>query len=195
MSRVPAVLAAAARGELPAWARVDERRLRHIANVASLMDQWSGALALSAVEQDRWRAAAWLHDALRRAPAAELVPLVSAEFRDLPRRMLHGPAAAARLRAEGVSDEPLLLAISHHTIGHPDFDILGQALYAADFLEPGRTFDPLVRASLRARMPDALAEVVPGIVRLRLIHLLRSGHRIRPETLSFWNALTSHARA
>lgn len=194
MKRTPPVLAAAARGELPPWARIDELRRAHSANVAALLDGWAGALALTAAERERWRAAAWLHDALRCAPPAELTPHVPAEFRDLPPRMLHGPAAAARLRSEGVADEALLLAIGHHTIGHPDFDPLGRALYAADFLEPGRTFDPLLRAALRARMPHALAEVVPEVVRLRLIHLLRTGRTIRPETLAFWNAL-AHARA
>ena len=195
MRGVPAVLTAAARGELPAWARVDERRLRHIANVAALMDEWAAALALPEPDIERWRAAAWLHDALRLAPASELLPFIPAEYRILPARMLHGPAAAARLRGEGVADESLLLAISHHTIGHPAFDLLGQALYAADFLERGRTFDPLLRASLRARMPAALPQVVPEIVRRRLVHLLRSGRRIRPETLAFWNALAESGHA
>jgi 2-amino-4-hydroxy-6-hydroxymethyldihydropteridine diphosphokinase len=192
---MPAVLRDAARGELPPWACVDEPRRRHLAGVAGLMAEWAVVLALPPAEQERWRAAAWLHDALRLAAVAELQPLVPPDFRDLPARMLHGPAVATRLRQEGVADEPLLLAISHHTIGHPDFDALGRALYAADFLEPGRAFDPLLRASLRSRMPDAMAKVVPTIVQLRLIHLLRSGRRIRTETLAFWNSLTDHARA
>jgi 2-amino-4-hydroxy-6-hydroxymethyldihydropteridine diphosphokinase len=195
LNEVPLVLRAAARGELPDWARVDQPRRRHIAGVAGLLGQWAEALALSTAEQARWRAAGWLHDALRLAPARELLPLVPSEHRDLPPRMLHGPAAAARLRQDGVRDEALLLAISHHTVGHPDFDILGEALYAADFLEPGRTFDPLLRAGLRARMPHGLGEVVPVIVRLRLMHLLRSGHRIRTETLAFWNRLAERTRA
>ena len=36
---------------------------------------------------------------------------------NLPARVLHGPAAAVRLRAEGVDDEPFLLAVAFHTIG------------------------------------------------------------------------------
>ena len=188
------VLRAAARGELPSWARVNERRRAHITSVATLMDGWAAQLALPEAERERWRAAAWLHDALRLAPAADLLPLVPTAFRDLPARMLHGPAAAALLRNDGVADEPLLLAVGHHTIGHPAFDTMGQALYAADFLEPGRTFDPLTRATLRARMPEAMAAVVAAVVRLRLIHLLRAGRAIRPETLAFWNAVAEHAR-
>lgn len=195
LNQVPPVLQAAARGELPVWARVDEVRRRHIASVAALLGQWAEALSLPTAEQERWRAAGWLHDALRLAPARELIPLVPQEFQDLPPRMLHGPAAAARLRQDGVTDEMLLLAISHHTVGHPEFDDLGRALYAADFLEPGRTFDPLLRAGLRARMPHGLSEVVPAIVRLRLIHLLRSGRRIRTETVAFWNRLAERAGA
>jgi len=159
------------------------------------MDAWAAGLGLEPAERARWRAAAWLHDSLRLAPRADLLPLVPAQYRDLPPKMLHGPAAAARLRADGVADEALLLAVAHHTLGHPEFDSLGRALYAADFLEPLRTFDPLLRASLRARMPAAMDEVIPEIVRLRLVHLLGTGRVIRAETLAFWNSLAGHARS
>jgi len=195
VSSMPAVLRAAAAGQLPSWAMVDERRRRHLGNVAALLAIWAEALGLPDSEQERWRAAGWLHDALRLASPAELLPLVEPEYRELPARVLHGPAAAARLRAEGVTDEPLLMAIGFHTLGHPDLDLLGQSLYAADFLEPGRTHDPLLRAALRARMPAALPAVVRTIVRLRLAYLLRSGRVVRPETLAFWNQLAANARA
>ena len=195
MKGVPGLLRAAATGELPAWACVDARRRRHSQGVARLLGEWADALSLPVPEGERWRAAAWLHDALRLAPPVELLPLVGPGFRELPGGMLHGPAAAARLRADGVTDDGLLLAIEYHTIGHPDFDELGRALYAADFLEPGRTFDPLGRAALRARMPAARAEVVAEIARRRIGHLLRTGRCIRPETIAFWNALVGHAGA
>lgn len=182
-------------GRLPEWAQVDQARIDHIARVATLLDEWAVALGLEERERARWRAAAWLHDALRLAPAAELRPLVPLDLHDLAAPLLHGPAAAAMLRREGVTDEGLLLAVGYHTLGHPDLDQLGRALYAADFLEPGRTFDPLVRATLRARMPASMDSVVPVILRTRIVYLLRTGHSVRGETMAFWNALTRHARA
>ncbi|MGH7445246.1 MAG: HD domain-containing protein [Longimicrobiales bacterium] len=189
------MLEAAAAGRLPDWARAGDARRAHIARVAELMDRWAAALALPAAECCRWRAAAWLHDAVREAPADELRPLAGAEFDGLPGKLLHGPAAAELLRRTGVEDEPLLTAIAYHTLGDAGFDRLGRALYAADFLEPGRSFRPAWRAVLRARMPDAIDDVVRTIVRARIDHLLESGNRIHPRTVGFWNVLAGEHRA
>ena len=190
-----AALRDAAAGRLPEWAQVDQPRIEHIERVAALLDEWALALGVGEAERSRWRAAAWLHDALRLASPGELRPLLPFELRDLAAPLLHGPAAAAMLRREGVQDEGLLLAVGYHTLGHPELDLMGRALYAADFLEPGRTFDPLVRATLRARMPAAIDSVIPAILRARIVYLLSTGRSVRPETMAFWNALSHHARS
>ena len=145
------VVCAAARGELPEWARASEKRRAHIGRVAALMGEWAAALGLPEEERTRWLAAGWLHDALREAPPEELRPLVPEEFRGLPGKLLHGPAAAERLAGE--ADPELLDAIRYHTLGSARFGRLGRALYLADFLEPGRRFEPEWTASMRARMP------------------------------------------
>jgi 2-amino-4-hydroxy-6-hydroxymethyldihydropteridine diphosphokinase len=192
---VSAALREAEQGRLPEWAQVDEERRGHIVRVAALLEDWATALTLPEGEVRRWRAAAWLHDALRGADAAEIRSLVPLHLRDLAPPLLHGPAAAELLRNEGVTDEPLLLAIGYHTLGHTGFDPCGRALFAADYLEPGRNFDPLARAALRARMPHGLDEVLPTILRARIVHLLQSGRRVRPETLAFWNTIAPQPRA
>ncbi|MBI4409109.1 MAG: HD domain-containing protein [Gemmatimonadetes bacterium] len=183
------VVADAAGGRLPPWAEATPARREHLARVAELLDRWAAALGLSDAERARWRAAAWLHDALRDADPAALRPLVPPECRGWPALLLHGPAAAARLRGDGCADEALLRAVAYHTIGHPELDELGGALYLADFLEPGRTFEPLWRAALRARMPAARSAVLQEVVGARIRHLVGSGRALRPETLGFWNSL------
>lgn len=180
---------AAADGELPAWAVVSAPRRDHIRRVATLMDEWAARLGLDAEERRRWRAAAWLHDALRDAAPDDLRPGVPEWARELPGPILHGPAVAARLEAEGAADRELLDAVAYHTLGHPALGRLGRALYLADFLEPGRPFEPAWRASLRARMPDALDDVLREVVAATIAHLLRSGRTMRPETMAFWNAI------
>jgi len=182
-------VAAAAEGVLPPWARVGPKRLEHMGRVADLMARWSEALELPAWDQARWRAAGWLHDALREADPEELRPCVPASLRDLPAAVLHGPAASERLRGEGVGDEAFLLAVAYHTLGHGSLDRLGRALYAADFLDPGRSFLPEQRASLRSRMPGEFDAVVRDVVRLRIGHLLGRGVRLGDATVEFWNAL------
>ena len=107
----------------------------------------------------------------------------------LPGGVLHGPAAAAMLREGGVTDEAFMTAVAYHTIGSPDFAVIGRALYAADFLEPGRNFRKKWRRGLRDTMPEELDVVVRTILAARIRHLIDKKRPVRPETLGFWNAL------
>lgn len=182
---------AAARGELPAWARVSPPRLAHIERVARLLSRWGEALGLSEVDRVRWTAAGWLHDALRDASKDELRRDLPAEFADLPPALWHGPAAAERLA--GHADESLLTAIRYHTLGHPRLDSLGRALYLADFLEPGRDFQIEWRAALAERVPDDPDGVLIEVLASRIQHLVASRKPIRPETAAFWSAVVTGA--
>jgi HD superfamily phosphohydrolase YqeK len=157
--------------------------------VAALMDVWAARLDLADAERARWRAAGMLHDVLREADPESLAATVEPALRAVPDSLLHGPAAAARLRAAGVGDEGLLEAVAFHTIGRAGMGTLGRMLYVADFLEPGRTFEREWRAGLRERMPDEAPAVLPEVVAARIRHLLAAGSRVRPESLGFWNAL------
>lgn len=148
------------------------------------MAEWGEELGIDGGERRRWLAAGTLHDALREASEAELREWTELEW---PLPVLHGPACAERLRAEGVEDEGLLRAVAYHTVGHPRFDLLGDVLYLADFLEPGREFLPEEREALRGRMPAELSEVRMRVLELRLGHLLRSRKRVVPETVRYWN--------
>jgi 2-amino-4-hydroxy-6-hydroxymethyldihydropteridine diphosphokinase len=188
------LIEAAAAGELPSWAEVSPKRAEHIARVAALLDEWAHAAGLAETDRQRWRAAGTLHDALHDASPKELRQTVPEIFRDLPGGMLHGPACVVRLRADGVTDEALLHAIDYHTIGHPSLGMIGSALYAADYLEPGRSHDQAVRSALRSRMPDDIDVVVPAILRDRLLDQVRRGRKIRPETVAFWNSIPNDRR-
>lgn len=190
-----ALLEDAAAGRLPPWAEAGEKRRAHMARVAALLDEWAAKLGLDEAERVRWRAAGWLHDALRDAPPERLRPLLSEPFRDLPAGYLHGPATAERLRAEGVDDTELLDAIRYHTLGWDRLGTLGLCLIAADFLEPGRVQRAEWRAALRARMPHELNAVMREVVRAKVERDLQAGEPVRPELLSLWNALVRHAEA
>lgn len=175
---------AAARGVLPEWARASEKRRAHIGRVAALLGEWADGLGLPAAERERWLAAGWLHDVLREAHPDELRPLVPQEFRALPPKLLHGPAAAERLAGE--ADAELLDAIRYHTLGSARFGRLGRALYLADFLEPGRRYEPEWTASLRARMPHEMDAVMREVVRARVRHVQESGSILHPETRALY---------
>jgi HD superfamily phosphohydrolase YqeK len=155
--------------------------------VARLMEGWAVALGLSGVETRRWRAAGILHDVLRDAPPEDLRDEVPEVYRGLLPQLLHGPAGAERLRAEGVDDEAFLRAVACHSLGHPEFDRMGRALYAADVLEPGRTFRPRWRRALRKDFPLQEEAVVRQVLEARIRRALERGHPIHAETVAFWN--------
>lgn len=171
-----------ARDGLPPWAVVSSTRAAHIGRVVALLDAWAEARGLPAGERARWRQAGWLHDALRDAPQAELEQW-SGEVAS--RGLIHGPAAAARARAEGVTDAEVLEAVAYHTVGHASWGDLGLALYAADFLEPERPFAQAERAELAARFPDERDAVIRRVIAMRVAHAERKGRALRPETVAF----------
>lgn len=157
--------------------------------MAELLGEWARALGLPDRDRRRWRAAGILHDALRDAPPDELRGTEGLPA--WPPPLLHAPACAERLRRDGVEDEPLLLAVSHHPVGHPDFGRLGDHLFLADFLEPGRDFAEERRAALRERMPGEAGEVLMQVTAMRIEHLLDRRSRVLPETISYWNRCVS----
>ena len=162
--------------------------------VAALLSSWGEAYGLEEGERLRWAALGYLHDAVREDDPETLRPRVPPAFAHLPGKLLHGPAAAERLRMEGVEDGEFLNAVAFHTLGHPRLARMGRALYAADFLEPGRDLLNAWRAELRERMPGELDTVVRQVLRARIGHLVELGSPLRPETVAFWNALTGLGR-
>jgi HD superfamily phosphohydrolase YqeK len=162
--------------------------------VADLLDGWARAAGLDAEERARWRAMGHLHDACKGVPADELRGWLGGEAAGIPDPVLHGPAAARRLRDDGVDDEALTRAVAWHTLGHPELGPEGMALYAGDFLEPGRDLRNAWRAGLRARLPGELEAVTREILRARIEHLLRRDRPVHPTTMAFWNRLAEGAR-
>ena len=173
--------------ELPTWAQVSEKRRAHIGRVAALLDRWADEMRVPTEERRAWHDAARWHDALRDAPREALRALAG----DAPYEpeMLHGPAAAEKLVQEGERRQNVLNAIRYHTVGAPDWDRTGRALYMADFLEPGRTFSREDRAFLSAQVPHDFDRVFRQVVRMRLVYALNEGHTLFPETVRLWNSI------
>ncbi len=183
------IVTAAAEGRLPGWAVAGADRRRHTERVAGLLAGWARDMGLGEEEIARWRAAGILHDALRDASPADLVRILPERLRKLPPKAYHGPAAAILLRADGVSDRGLLRAVRWHTLGSKKFGRLGRALFAADFLEPGRTAKRQWRERLRVRASRDLNPVVTEIVRNRIDYRVRAELPVHPRTVGFWNSL------
>jgi HD superfamily phosphohydrolase YqeK len=175
------------RPTLPAWAVVTSARLEHIRRVAQLAADWAERLGVPDSERHRWLRAVWLHDALRDAPASDLERWAADS--PGPPELRHGPASAARARAEGEDDRGVLDAVRYHSLGLAEWDMVGRILYCADYLEPGRPFDRERRAELAAKLPSDPEGVLREVARARFIHLIRSGWPVLDPTRRFWNSL------
>jgi len=175
------------RPTLPVWAVVSSERLGHIQRVAELAAAWAETMGVPDSERHRWLRAVWLHDALRDATPEELDRWASST--PGPVNLKHGPAAAARAKAEGEVDRGVLDAVRYHSVGLAEWDMVGRALYAADFLEPGRRLEPEMRAELARRFPRDPTGVLREIARRRLSHIVASGWPIPEPTVRFWNSL------
>lgn len=186
----PLILAAGERGELPDWVVMSDVRRTHSESVARLMVKWANARGLRRADRIRWRAAALLHDALKGVDPARLRKSFDLG-REWPDPILHGPACARRLREDGVADEPLLRAIAHHTTGHVKLCLLGESLYIADYLDPGRRSHRGRRRALRSRMPTDHVEVLGDAAAAKIRTLLERRLQIPDVTVQFWTGVTA----
>lgn len=187
----PRVTPSGLRPTLPMWAVVSEPRLAHIERVATLVDDWAARMGVPDNERNRWLRAVWLHDALRDAPLEELerwapTAVGAAGFR-------HGPASAARAKADGETDRGVLDAVRYHSMGLAEWDMVGRVLYCADYLEPGRRHNVEQRAELARRFPTDSTSVLREIARLRISHAVLSGWALPDPTVRFWNSLLARA--
>jgi HD superfamily phosphohydrolase YqeK len=181
---------------LPSWAVVTAPRRAHIARVVALADDWAAHRSLPAAERQAWHDAATWHDALRDAPESTLRAILgddagAAWAVDMPSdaAFLHGPAAAARLAADGERRVDVLEAIRWHTVGSAAWSATGRALYMADFLEPGRAFARDERAALAERVNGDFDGVFREVVQMRVRWAVDGGKVLAPRTVALWNAL------
>jgi HD superfamily phosphohydrolase YqeK len=177
------------RPTLPPWAIVSPARREHIERVAALAAGWALAMGVPESERQRWLRAVWLHDALRDAPEDELERL--APSAPGPPELRHGPASAARAKAEGEADRGVLDAVRYHSLGLAEWDMVGRILYCADYLEPGRKHEREWRADLAQRLPSQPALVLRQVARARVGHLVSSGRPLLEPTVRFWNSLVA----
>jgi HD superfamily phosphohydrolase YqeK len=161
--------------------------------VAALVAGWAEEMGVPEPERRRWLKAVWLHDALRDAPRDELERWAPSS--QGPAELRHGPASAARAKAEGETDRGVLDAVRYHSVGLAEWDMVGRMLYCADFLEPGREFAPERRAELARRLPTDPAGVLREVARDRLKQMIASAWLLPEPTVRFWNSLVAAASA
>jgi HD superfamily phosphohydrolase YqeK len=171
---------------------MSEDRLDHTIRVAELVAHWADVMLVPDSERNRWLRAVWLHDALRDASEKELNQWASAT--PGPVELKHGPASAARAKAEGETDRGVLDAVRYHSVGLAEWDMVGRVLYCADYLDPERPFLQEERAALAQRLPSDPSGVLREVARSRIQYIVSSGWNIPEPTYRFWNSLVASQR-
>jgi putative nucleotidyltransferase with HDIG domain len=135
---------------------------------------------------DLARRAALLHDVGRALPASALSEI--GDWRGWPPDdaeraagpgLLHGPAGAAVAAALGLPEEGVA-AIRYHVTGHPDSDLLGKIVMAADAAEETRPY-PWAEAARRA-LEDSLELAVAFWITLKAELVLADGGVVHPRS-------------
>lgn len=164
--------------------RLSEKRYAHTIRVTETAERLAN---IHALDEERTRLAALLHDAAREMPAGEYLRL--AEDWELPvgdferenPKLLHGPVAAELARRElRVEDGEVLEAIRVHTTGAPGMSPLVLAVYVADKIEPARDYPSVGR--LRELADEDLGAAAREALRRAISYNEQRGRDVHPES-------------
>lgn len=139
--------------------------------------------------------AALLHD-LCREYNPELLLKLAANFGividDIEKEeplLLHGAVAAAQVREDlGIIQPEILEAIQYHITGAANITALTQLIFIADFIEPGRTYQParLLRDEAFSLEPERL---LLKVYNHAIIFVVSQGYLVHPRTMDGRNQL------
>lgn len=172
--------------------KLSPERLNHCCRVEEtalqLAQEW--AVDLGKVSQ-----AALLHDICREHPEDSLLQLASKfgilidEIEGTEPLLLHGFVGAALVKMDlEITDREVLEAISYHVTGAPGLSSVGQAVFVADFIEPGRNFEAARR--LRAQWVNLSQEqLLLGVYNSTLAYLIAANMTIHPLSVAGRNEL------
>ena len=103
-------------------------------------------------------------------------------------KMLHSPAGSGFVKkAYNITDEKLLSAIRLHTIGSPEMSLFDKIIYMADYVEPYRDFDGLLKLR-ELTFTDINKAIIKGID-TTMTALIEEGSKISPIMLTVRNGL------
>jgi len=168
--------------------RLSGRRREHARRVAA------EAVALArrfGAPEDKAELAGLLHDLCRELPDEQMlaaaarygVPVGPVEARR-PKKILHGPVAAAELAGRGLDPE-VVRAIALHTVGDAGMTVLEKCVYLADYCEPSRDFPGVDDVRLLAQ--TSLDAAVGAASRLSLLDIIGKGRGVVPGALALYN--------
>ena len=180
--------------EARAWAeeRMSPHRFLHTEGVVNTVQKLGTHHAVS--ELPALRLAAWIHDAAKETPDAELLAQAEAlgcTIRPVERAcpsLLHGNVALELARRDlGIDDPVVTTAVLYHTTGAPEMSRADRAFYLADLIEPTRSFAWIAQARVLAYQDLDAALLFALTYQLR--RLLKRGMVVDPRGIDLRNQL------
>lgn len=147
------------------------------------------------IDSEKLSQAALLHDVCREYPGDLLLQLASKfgilidEIEAAEPLLLHGFVGSALVKADlQIMDAEILKAISYHITGAPGLSKLAQAVFVADFIEPGRTFEA-ARLLRMQSLELSWEQLVLRVYNRTLEYLIRANMTIHPRSVAGRNEL------
>ncbi len=177
---------------------LDGRRFRHCVGAAETA---SGICARYGYDAAAGYLAGLAHDLCKQMPPGVQLELARSFDGPLPEavfgnpKLPHGPAAAALLAREGLSDDPAVLeAVAYHTFGRVGLGPVALAVYVADKIEPGRgDWASAVRLGIAEGLFDGeggLVRLATATIEAMLDRAVGDGRAVADTTLILYNSLS-----
>ncbi|MET3682479.1 putative HD superfamily hydrolase involved in NAD metabolism [Alkalibacillus flavidus] len=146
-------------------------------------------------DRDKVGLAAALHDYAKHMDR-ELLKHWIVTSNDIPKDLLdyhhelwHGPVGAKMVKQWFMIDDiDVLGAITWHTTGHVQMSLIEKIVFLADYIEPGRDFEPVHEA--RRLAEHDIDQACQYALQQTIYFLMSKGQPVYPETFHAYNALT-----
>jgi predicted HD superfamily hydrolase involved in NAD metabolism len=108
--------------------------------------------------------------------------------------LLHGMVGSHLARELfGIEDSRILAAIADHTMGRAGMDTLGRILFVADYIEETRDFEGV--EEIREAAKESLEKAILKGVDITILHVLKKGGLLHPQTIATRNWALEEERA
>ena len=162
----------------------------------AVMDLARDLAAAYGAEPEEAAVAGLLHDVAREMEPGRLLALAEEWgllLYEVDRKvpiLLHGTVGAELLRREWNLENPrILAAVAQHITGGPVMSLLSQAVFIADYAEPGRRF-PAARTARRLARENRV-KALKFVIHRGFQYVLNRDFLIRPLTVEAWNQLAA----
>lgn len=170
-------------------AQVSKKRFDHILGVEQAAIELAKA---NNFDVEAASVAALVHDYAKERSAEEFCNVIKAkglapDLLNWNNFIWHGVVGAEIIKDElKITDDTILNAVRHHTVGAPQMSTLDQIVYVADFIEAGRDFPGVSEA--REIAAKDLTAAVSFETKHTLLYLLNGNKTIYPAAILTYNA-------